>query len=257
MNSLTLFLPTKFLQWTSQCSVTQLGEFPHPPWLNPSQAWGREAEMAKPVSLNLTRSAVTAMSPPPATSQIITKEIHPGPGPIPLATVLSLLAPCKLQRFIQGRKTLGWNQAWRLQAHHALPEWSFNELEQITCTVLTWLPKGAQSKMPFICNEPIFNFIYFLSSFSFSFLVIWSSLENWGRGTTTQQTQKENINISFGILHNISQWQQQVFDRPANFPKTTSCQPGCDSGMSQCWEMGCCQPLPQPKMPSPLGLVVY
>lgn len=100
MNSLTLFLPTKFLQGTSQGSVTQLGEFPHPPWLNPSQAWGREAEMAKPVCLNLTRSAVTASSPPPATSQTITKEIHPGPGPTPLATV----SPVQAAEIYTGQK---------------------------------------------------------------------------------------------------------------------------------------------------------
>jgi hypothetical protein len=83
-------------------------------------------------------------------------------------------------------------------------------------------------------------------------------LENWGGGHTTQQIQKENINISFGILHNISQWQQQVFDRPANFPKTTSCQPGCDSGMSQCCEMGLLPAAsPAEKWPLLQALVVY
>lgn len=256
MNSLTLFLPTKFLQellsalWHS-CKIFLAS------LVKLFTGLGQRSCDGKAGLLESHKICILATSPPPTTSQT-TKESYPGPGPTPLAALLNLLALCKLQRFIQGEKTLGWNHAWRLQAHHALPEWDFNELQQITCTVLTWLPKAAQSKVPSICDEPIFNlsFFFFSSTFFFPF---WSFEACWriGGGGATQQTQKENINISFGILHNISQWQQQVFDRPANFPKTTSCQPGCDSGMSQCCEMGCCQPLPQPKMPSPQGLLVY
>lgn len=45
MNSLTLFLPPKFLGGSSQHSVTQLGDFPQPPWLKSLQV--RKAQMGK------------------------------------------------------------------------------------------------------------------------------------------------------------------------------------------------------------------